>query len=165
MNAKQAARAAKKNAARKAALEQQWKDHNLIPQRDVAKIKELLSKETRTEDEWTMIKDILASHRLIVISFVGNDPQIKECNHMLVDENRLIAFTNMNDTEVYVKEFLKRNCPEGRYFQLGSLPFEEAVETADREKLDLYIDHPFDDNIRFMYYSQGRIKAAVLMKP
>ena len=161
MNAKQAARLAKKNAA----VDQQFADHNLIPAEDVRRIKELLKKTIRTEEEWTVIKDILASHSLIVVAPTEANRKVKVCNHMLVDEGRLIAFTNTDDAAQYFKRYIKRNFPEGIYFQMGSLPFGEAVDTSDKKHMDLYIDPPVDPHVMFMYYSKGRIKAAMLANP
>jgi len=161
LNAKQAAKLAKRNAV----IEQQFADHNLIPKEDVKKIKELLKKLTHTEEEWTVIKDILASHSLIVLAPTKVDSRIKIVNHMIVDEGRLIAFTNPDDAVIYFKNYIKKNFPEGIYFQMGSLPFEQAVNTSDKKHMDLYIDPPVDPHVMFMYYSRGRIKAATLVDP
>lgn len=165
MNTKQAARLAKRNAARDAAIEQQFADHNLIPKEQVAQIRELLNKLTRTEEEWTVIKDILSSHSLIVVAPTRANSKIKIINHMLVDEGRLIAFTNMDDAAIYIKNYIKKNFPEGIYFQMGSLPFEQAVETSDKKHMDLFIDPPVEPHVMYLYYSKGRITAAMLTNP
>ena len=133
--------------------------HNLISQADVEKIKELLKKIRRTEDEWTVIKDILASHSLIVTS--PTSPDVESCNHMLVDSGALIAFTNADDASSYCRDFLKRNCPSG-YFQVGSMPFETIVETADQEHMNLYIDPPVGRGL-FLNYFNGQLKASVVL--
>ena len=132
--------------------------HNLIPQADVEKIKELLKKIRRTEDEWTVIKDILVSHSLIVTS--PTSPDVESCNHMLVDSGALIAFTNADDASSYCRDFVKRNCPSG-YFQVGSMPFVTIVETADQEHMNLYIDPPVGRGL-FLNYFNGQLKASVV---
>ena len=132
--------------------------HNLIPQADVEKIKELLKKFKRTEDEWTVIKDILVSHSLIVTS--PTSPDVESCNHMLVDSGALIAFTNADDASSYCRDFVKRNCPSG-YFQVGSMPFVTIVETADQEHMNLYIDPPVGRGL-FLNYFNGQLKASAV---
>ncbi len=163
MNAKQAARAARKNAEQRT-IEQQFEEFNMIPKEDVARIKSLLTKTVRTEDEWTIIKDILADHSLILASPKGKDPRIKVINHILVDEGRLVAFTNMDDTVAYFRDYVQESFPEGVQFQTGTMSFVEIANTADKRKMELYIDPPVTDHVMFLCYSKGRISARMLVK-
>ena len=172
MNAKQAARMAQKAAAAEAAQKkfdfdeyaELNPDFNLIPKDQVAQIKDLLKKEHRTEDDWTIIKDILQSHAVIVTEPVKPDRRIKVRNHILCEEGNLIVFTNGNDCQRYTKEFILKNLPASTLFQMGSMPFTMAVDIAEKHRMDLLIDPVSAPGDRFMMYVHGKsqIKAVML---
>lgn len=171
MNAKQATRKAQKAAAEVAQKQfdfdkyaEQNPDFNLIPKDQVAQIKDLLQKEHRTEDDWTIIKDILQSHAVIVTEPVKPDRRIKVRNHILCEEGNLIVFTNGNDCQRYTKEFILKNLPTSTLFQMGSIPFTMAVDIAEKHRMDLLIDPVSEPGDRFMMYVHGKsqIKAVML---
>ena len=171
MNAKQATRKAQKAAAEVAQKQfdfdkyaEQNPDFNLIPKDQVAQIKDLLQKEHRTEDDWTIIKDILQSHAVIVTEPVKPDRRIKVRNHILCEEGNLIVFTNGNDCQRYTKEFILKNLPTSNLFQMGSIPFTMAVDIAEKHRMDLLIDPVSEPGDRFMMYVHGKsqIKAVML---
>ena len=141
--------------------ESQADERNLIPESDVKTIKNLLKKLRRTEDEWDVIRDILGSHSIIYITPIH--PKVKTCNRMLVDDGRLMAFTNFNDATAYCKDFVRREIQEGLQVQMGSMPFDDATEIADKEGMELFIDHPVDEGM-FLLYSNGRIRATMCLK-
>ena len=169
MNAKQAARKASlAEAAQKKfnfdEYAEQNPDFNLIPKEQVTKIKNLLKKEHRTEDDWTIIKDILQSHSVIVTEPVKPSSRIKVRDHILCDEGNLVVFTNGNDCQRYTKEFIHKILPSSTIFQMGSMPFTMAVEMAEKHRMDLLIDPVSEPGDRFMMYVHGKsqIKAVAL---
>lgn len=140
-------------------MESREEEFDLIPKSDVKTIKKLLKKIKRTEDDWTVIKDILHAHSLLVIAPMHD--KVETHNHLLVDDGNLIAFTNFGDASAYYKDFVRRKIPEGTYLEIGSLPFDEALDTADEEGMELYIDPPVRPDM-FLKYANGRITAAML---
>ena len=161
MNAEQAERLAREERGFKRAWDSQADERNLIPESDVKTIKNLLKKIRRTEDEWDVIKDILDSHSVIYITPIHS--KVKTCNRMLVDDGHLIAFTNFKDATAYCKDFVRRKIQEGVQVRMGSLPFDDATETADKEGMDLHIDPPVGNGM-FLQYFDGMIRATMCLK-
>ena len=81
--------------------------------------------------------------------------------HIFLDGKGLVAFTNGDDCVNYIKAYNIKSKKE-RNFLIGSLPFELAVDVAEKYKMDLYIDMQIEINgEKFLCYVHGqeRIKA------
>ena len=141
-------------------------EHNLISKEDVAMIKIKLGKSHRKESDWAVIKDILSSHNVIVAEPVKPDRRVPVKEHILCEDGALIVFTNIEDCNEHIIHLNRKNGVPGRIFQLGSMPFEEAVDIAEEYGMNLYIDLQAKANTKCMCYVAGeeKIKAVMVAK-
>ena len=139
-------------------------EFNLIPKDKVSLIKIKLGKGHRKESDWTVIKDILYEHNLIVCEPKARDRHLKAVEHILVEDGKLVAFTNLGDCEEHIKNLNQRDRKIGRLFQLGVMPFDQAVDVSDAYGMDLYIDLQEKINTMCMAYihGEGKIKAVMM---
>ena len=75
----------------------------MIPKDKVSLINIKLGKSHRKESDWTVIKDILSAHNLIVCEPGVPDRHLKVVEHILVEDRILVAFTNLEDCEEHIK--------------------------------------------------------------
>ena len=127
-------------------------EHNLVSDKDVGLIKVKLGKQHIKESDWTVIKDILSSHNVIVMEPVKEDPRLPVKDHILCEEGTLVVFTNMEDCHEHILYLNQRDHMPARLFRLGSLPFEIAVGAAEKYQMDLYIDLLVKENNMCMVY-------------
>ncbi len=140
--------------------------HNLISKEDVARIKIKLGKSHRKESDWEIIKDILSSHNVIVAEPAKPDRRVPVKEHILCEDVNLIVFTNIEDCNEYIINLNRRDGVPDRLFQLGSMPFEDAVNIAEEYGMNLYIDLQAKVNTVCMCYVAGeeKIKAVMMAK-
>lgn len=141
-------------------------EHNLISKEEVALIKIKLGKSHRKESDWVVIKDILSSHNVIVAEPVKPDRRVPVKKHILCEDGVLIVFTNVEDCNEHIRHLNRQDGVPDRLFQLGSMPFEEAVVIAEEYGMDLYIDLQEKANTMCMCYVAGeeKIKAVMIAK-
>ncbi|MBR2822206.1 MAG: hypothetical protein IKE24_00750 [Clostridia bacterium] len=63
-----------------------------------------------------------------------------------------IVFTNGNDCQRYIKEFILKYLPASTLFQMGCMSFTLAVEMAEKHRMDLLIDPVSEPGDRFITY-------------
>ena len=138
-------------------------EFDLIPKDKVSLIKIKLGKSHRKESDWTVIKDILSAHNLIVCEPKAPDRHLKVVEHILVEDGNMVAFTNLEDCEEHIKNLNQRDGKPGRLFQIGVMPFDQAVAVSDAYGMDLYIDLQEKVNTMCMAYihGEGKIKAVM----
>ena len=141
-------------------------DGNMPTDEEVATIKSLLALPHRTEEDWCVIKDIFDRRNLICMEPGVDGTGIEVFEHFIVEDDRLIAFTNLEEAMGYMKEIT----PKGRCvipFQFGTRPFLEAFEIADEESMELYIDPPTEERIteKYIAYKNEHISAVLAVKP
>lgn len=141
-------------------------EFDLIPKDKVSLIKIKLGKSHRKESDWTVIKDILSAHNLIVCEPKVPDRHLKAIEHILVENGNLVAFTNLEDCEEHIQNLNQRDRKPGRLFQLGVMPFDQAVAVSDACGMDLYIDLQAKVNTMCMVYihGEGKIKAVMMAR-
>ena len=140
--------------------------HNLISQKNVNLIKIKLGKSHRKESDWVVIKEILSSHNVIVAEPVKPDRLVPVKEHILCEDGSLVVFTNIDDCTEHIIHLNRQDGVPDRLFQLGSMPFIEAVDIAEEYGMDLYIDLQAKPNTRCMCYvaGEGKIKAVMMAK-
>jgi hypothetical protein len=143
-----------------------YEDHNLIPQKELDLIKIKLGKSHRKESDWAVIKDILASHNVVLAEPVRKDPRLPVVEHILCEDNALMVFTNLEDCKEHICSLNRKDGTPGRMFQIGSMPFDEAVQISEENGMDMYIDLQMKTNTMCMCYvpREGRIKAVMLAR-
>ena len=141
-------------------------EYNVPTEEEIHQIKEKLSLASRTEDDWCVIKDILNRRSVICMEPDVVDDNIDVIDHILFHEGRLVVFTNVADACAYMKE-VKPEGVEIVQYTFGSLPFFEACETADKNKLQMYIDPPTRNRIeeKFIAYQNDHLTAVLAVKP
>lgn len=141
-------------------------EFDLIPKDKVSLIKIKLGKSHRKESDWAVIKDILSAHNLIVCEPKDPDRYLKTVEHILVEDGMLMTFTNLEDCEEHIKNLNRRDGKSGRLFQLGVMPFDQAVAVSDAYGMDLYIDLQAKANTMCMVYThvERKIKAVMIAR-
>lgn len=138
----------------------------IISKEDISKIKIKLGKSHRKESDWDVIKEILYNHDLITATPEHKTAYVDDKSGVLCEEGVLIAFTNFDDCERYLKDLYKRDRSVGTMFHITSVPFPDIIEIADENKKDLFIDVQNEPNIMFMAYlnETREIKAMMLSR-
>lgn len=141
-------------------------EFNLIPKDKVSLIKIKLGKSHRKESDWEVIKEILSGYNLIVCEPKSPDRHLKTVEHILVEDGILVIFTNVEDCETHIKNLNLKDGRPDRLFQLGVMPFDQAVAVSDTYGMDLYIDLQAKVNTMCMAYvhGEGKIKAVMMAK-
>lgn len=141
-------------------------EFDLIPEDKVSLIKIKLGKSHRKESDWTVIKDILSEHNLVVCEPKARDRHLRVVEHILVENGNLVAFTNLGDCEEHIRNLNRRDRKLGRMFQIGVMPFDQAVAVSDAYGMDLYIDFQEKVNTMCMVYvhGEGKIKAVMMAR-
>lgn len=139
---------------------------NLIPKDKVSLIKIKLGKSHRKESDWVVIKEILSAYNLIVCEPTDPDRHLKTVEHILVEDDILVIFTNFEDCEEHIKKLNRQDGKPGRLFQLGVMSFDQAVAVSDAYGMDLYIDLQAEVNAMCMVYIHGKseIKAVMMAR-
>ena len=138
---------------------------NIIPPEELDIIRIKLGKSKRKESDWTIIKDILYKHDLIVMEPEKKDRYLPEYDHIMSEDGVLVAFTSIDECMKHVRWLNEEDGTPGRGFLIGSLPFEQIIRTADEYGLDLIIDPAMDGRTRCMLYlpDSHEIKAATML--
>lgn len=129
---------------------------NPIPDAELAKLQRLLQKQTRTEDEWTVIKDMPAAHDVYVILPQKPGLQYPVLGHvMMVEGGHFTAFTNATACKAHIAALNAQDGKPGRMFAVGVLTFDKTADFSDLFRKELYIDFVSNDMNRkttFMIY-------------
>ena len=128
---------------------------NLIPEDKVSVIKIKLGKSHRTEADWTIIKEILNTYNLIVLSPVETDDKLETVENILTEENKLIAFTNIDFCQQYIQHLNASHNKINRSLTLGAASFDSLIDLAEDREMDIIIDPADDDKRLFMTYVHG----------
>ena len=128
-------------------------EFNIIPEDKVSVIKIKLGKSHRTEADWTLIKGILNAYNLIICAPTEPDIRLETVENILAEENKLIAFTNIDFCQQYIQK-LNESHNKNRIFALGAAPFDDLVDLAEDHEMDIIID-PADNQRLFMTYVHG----------
>lgn len=77
-----------------------------------------------------------------------------------------MVFTNIEDCQEYIRNLNWQDGMPGRLFQLGSMPFDDAVDISEKHNMELFIDMKAQPNTMCMCYVPGehRIKAVMLAR-
>lgn len=139
---------------------------NLISEQDLSLIKIKLGKSHRKESDWQLMKDILRSHDIVIMEPRKKDKALPVIDHLLVEDGAFVAFTSIDECKEHIRWLNEQDGAIGRMFQVGVMPFEMAIDIADRNHMDLYIDPAVGVNVTFMAYlpSTGQIKAMRLAR-
>jgi hypothetical protein len=138
---------------------------NLIDDKGLAALRIKLGKNHRKESDWDIIKGILDAHNLIVMEPECDIQNINVIEHILCDDGYLMVFTNMSDAKKYIEELNERHCASGRIFQIGVMPFEEIIKTADYYRKNIMIDYRMEKNRKLLiyYWRDHSLKASIIL--
>ena len=139
---------------------------NLIPPEELDIIRIKLGKSKRKESDWTIIKDILYRHDLIVMEPEKKDRYYPVYDHIMSEDGILVAFTSVDECIKHVRWLNEEDGTPEREFLIGSMPFEQAVQTADEHGRDLIIDPAMDGRTKCMLYlpDSHEIKAVTMLR-
>lgn len=137
----------------------------IISKENVSMLKIKLGKNHRKESDWTIIKKILYNHDLITVNVTRPVPGITSVEHILCEENALLAFSNFDDCEKHIR-YLQTFTSLERYVEVGSIPFETVIEVADNRQMPVYIDLTMEPNRKIIVYNpqERRFTASLLIK-
>lgn len=138
-------------------------DHNLIPEDKLGVLRVKVNKSHRKEADWDVIKDILNAYRIVTVEPMARIPGVRIIDHVLCKNGALLAFTNASDCQEYVKAIAKPFGDKGIYFTMGSIGFEDVVDIANREEMDIFLDPKDERNHKFIRYRWQDKKLAVSM--
>ena len=136
-------------------------DANLISDKDLSIIKIKLGKSKRNEKDWSVIKEILLAHDLIVPVSLDENVAIGNVGGVMRIDQILIAFTNPDDCSRQMKAF-SEDLEMTLRWQMKFMPFTDLMNIADNAGLMLCIDMITDRRNRFITYSNGRVEASMV---
>ena len=136
-------------------------DANLISDKDLSIIKIKLGKSKRNEKDWSVIKEILLAHDLIVPVSLDENVAIGNVGGVMRIDQMLIAFTNPDDCSRQMKAF-SEDLEMTLRWQMKFMPFTDLGNIADDAGLILCIDMITDGRNRFITYSNGRVEASLV---
>lgn len=134
-------------------------EFDLIPQKDISLLKAKLQKGHRKESDWDVIKKILTSHELIVAEPEKTDNFVGAVNHVLTCDKHLLAFTNAKDCYNFLR-YLCNTTLTNRNFEIGTMPFYDLIEMAEKKRMLLYIDIQMKINSMYIAYDYETRKLA-----
>ena len=136
-------------------------DANLISDKDLSIIKIKLGKSKRNEKDWSVIKEMLLTHDLIVPESFDENEVIGNVGGAMRIDQMLIAFTNPDDCSRQMKAF-SEDLEMTLRWQMKFMPFTDLGNIADDAGLILCIDMITDGRNRFITYSNGRVEASLV---
>ena len=139
---------------------------NLISKDDVNLIKIKTGKSHQKESDLDIIKKILMVHDVITADPVSGTGIVDSLENILLEDGALHVFTNMDDCEQHIRDLQKRYGDIGRYFQISSLAFEDVIQIADENEMDVMIDRQDKADSRCLAYvcSEKQIKVVMRTK-
>lgn len=137
---------------------------DLIPEDELARFKALMAQPRRTEDDWTVIQDILSGHRLLTAKPQHPTEGFTDVDGVLLEEDKLMAFTNLEALLEHLHEGQKRRPPEASQVMIGSIGFNDLLILSDDVEKTLFIDYYGKPGRRFVSYSKQRMEAQELKK-
>ena len=135
-------------------------DANMISDKDLSIIKIKLGKSKRNEKDWSVIKEILLTHDLIVPESLDENEVIGNVGGAMRIDQMLIAFTNPDDCSRQMKAFSEDMGMTLRW-QMKFMLFTDLGNIADNAGLMLCIDMITDGRNRFITYSNGKVEASI----
>lgn len=114
-------------------------DVNLISETNLAVLGRLLNKIHRSQKDWDRIQDILFSGDVFTAEPAIETDSIRGVDHVLCDEGVLHVFTTLEGCHKHIKHLSEKDTSQ-RYFQIGTLPYETAIEIADDNHMNLFLD-------------------------
>ena len=137
---------------------------DLIPEDDLARFRALLAQPHRTEDDWTVIKDMLGGHRLLTAKPMHPMENYCDIDCVLLEDDHLMAFTNIEALLEHLHEGQKRRPPEASQVYIGSMGFDDLMILSDDVEKKLLIDYDDKPGRRFLCYFDKSLHAQELKK-
>ena len=135
---------------------------NLISEQDLSTIKIKLGKSKRSEKDWSVIKELIMAHDLIVPESIDEDEYVRNIGGVMSVEGLMIAFSNPDDLSRLMDEFSKELQRTLRW-KIKFLSFADLGNIADQAGVMLCIDMFLDGKNRFISYHKGRVEATTLV--
>ena len=137
---------------------------DLIPDDELARFRALMAQPHRTEDDWTVVKTILTSHRLLTAKPQHPAKGFSDVDGVLLEDDKLMAFTNLDDLMDHLHEGQKRRPPEASQVFIGSIDLNDLLILSDEEEKTLYIDYQSKHGRRFISYFNKSLSAREITK-
>ena len=139
---------------------------NLISKEDINLMKIKTGKSHRKESDWDTIKKILMAHDVITADPVSGAGAVDSLENILLEDGALHVFTNMDDCEQHIRSLQKRFGDIGRCFQISSMAFEDVIQIAEENEVDVLIDRQDQTDSRCLAYvcSAKRLKVVTGME-
>ena len=126
--------------------------NNLMTEEELALIETKLSLLHRTGEDWAAIKAFLPNRDVIVME----SEAMPSKGHMTIADGALLAFTTMEKCTAWID----KAAPKIR-FMTGSMPYAQAMDVADDNRMPLYLDIRHD--WRFLCYQNNQLSARMLV--
>lgn len=139
---------------------------NLVSQEEVALLKIKLGKSHRKESDWDVIKETFWKRNVLTFTPTKRARKVTNIEKILCEDGFLVVFSNIDDCTRHIREMQRRGILE-RYVQIGTIPFLDVLEIADRHNKDVLIDVDEERNSKcFMYAHKSKeLKAVILEQP
>ena len=136
---------------------------NLISEEELSLLKMKLGKGHRKESDWEVIKDILGRRNVITFIPPKRAKGITTIEKVLCENGNLIVFTNMEDCTRHI-QVVQFKGKFRRYVEIGSIPFGNVLDIADRHGMNVLIDVNYEVNCKCLMYESGeqRLKAVIM---
>jgi hypothetical protein len=130
-------------------------DANPISQKDRSTITRLLKQPLRSEEDWDVIKDILAEHDIFTAVPTWETKTVKDVERILCKDNALFVFTTFDKCQTYMKRLIERGeCPP--YYHVSAMPYGYVMQVADERGMMIYLDYPNRRRTKFITYNSER---------
>lgn len=138
---------------------------NLISETDLSVLGKLLSKMHRSQKDWDRIQEILFSGDVFTAEPTIKSDSIRAVEHILCNDDVLFIFTTSEKCQKYIRHLSEKDSSQ-RYFQIVTMPYETAVEIADDNHMQLFLDFPESESWkRFLAYDSEteRLSASIVL--
>ena len=141
---------------------------NLISKEELATLETLNNKPHRTQEDWDVITDILTERSVFTITPRVTTEKTKAIGQVLLHDGYLHVFTTFEKCQGYT-DLVTKEDPRQNYFNINTLDFQEAMDTADKYGIDLCVDHPSDLSYvqKYIEYDSetGNLRSMMVVPP
>lgn len=136
---------------------------NLVSREEASLLKIKLGKSHRKESDWEVIKEILWRRNVLTFIPPKRAKGLTTIEKVLFENGNLTVFTNMDDCTRHIQSLQLKGKFQG-YIEIGYIPFDNVLDIADRNGVNILIDVGDAVNSKYLMYEPGeqRLKAVIM---